>query len=129
MRSELHVRLISSVGVVFLFGGMAFAKTKQIDVLFPSTVGNSLKLQPGKYRIDVAQNMKKSEVKFYNRNGNLVGQVPAKVVDRTQKNHRTQIDYDKLASNHEVLTEISPRGWRENLVFNHPGANQKTARE
>ena len=129
MRSKLHVGLISSLGVVFLFGGMAFAKAKQIDVLFPSTVGNSLKLQPGKYRIDVAQNMKQSEVKFYNRNGILVGQAPAKVVDQAQKNSQTEIDYNKLASNRETLTEISPSGWKENLVFSHPNSNPKANKE
>lgn len=127
MRSKLYVGLISSLGVVFLCGGMAFAKTKQINVLYPATVGKSLKLQPGKYRIDVMQNIKKSEVKFFNHNGNLVGQVPVKVIDKTQKNQQTRIDYDKLASNREALTRISPSGWKENLVFGH--SSLKTAKD
>ena len=96
------------------------------SVVYPAMVGQSLKLTPGKYRIDVTKNAKKSEVQFYNRNGNLVGQVPAKVVTESQKNNKTEVDFYKLASNQQVLTEISPKGWRENLVFNHPSANQET---
>jgi hypothetical protein len=129
MRSKLYTGVISSLGFVFLFGGKAFAKNKQINVIFPSTVGNSLKLQPGKYRIDVAQNVKNPEVKFYNQNGNPVGQVPAKVVDPAQKNQRTQIDYNKLAASQEALTQIKPDGWKETLVFSHSNVNPKAAKD
>jgi len=123
MISKFHTGLITALSVVFLFAGMAFAKTKQISVAYPARVGKSLKLTPGKYRIDVAKNAKTSEVQFYNRSGHLVGQVPAKVVAKSQKNNQTEVDFYKLASNRQILTEISPKGWRENLVFSHPSAN------
>lgn len=129
MRSRLYVGLVSILGFLFLSGSVAVAKTKQIDVIFPSEVGNSLKLKAGEYRIDVAQNMKKPEVKFYTRYGRLVGEAPVKVVDESQKNHRTQIDYDEQASNQEALTKISPRGWRESLVFTHSKASPATAKD
>ena len=129
MRNKLYLGFISSLSVILLFAGMAFAKTKQIDIIFPAKVGNSLKLQPGKYRINVVQNMNKPEVKFFNLQGHLVGQAPVKVVDEAQKNNRTQVDYDKLASNQEVLTQISPGGWRESLLFSHASARPKAATE
>ena len=130
MRSKIQLGLISALGMVFLFAGMAFAKTKNIDVIYHATVGKSLSLKPGKYRIDVTNNAKNmSEVQFFNRYGHLLGQVPAKVVDKSQKNHQTQIDYDKLASNRELLTGISPRGWKEKLVFNHMSTSQATTKQ
>jgi hypothetical protein len=125
MKSKFQMGLTSLLGVFFLFGGMAFAKTKQIDVIFPAMVGNSLKLKAGTYRINVAQDMQNPEVKFYNQEGTLVGEAPAKVLDRAQKNSRTSIDYDKLASSQEALTRISPEGWRETLVFSHAGVSSK----
>lgn len=129
MRNKLYVGMISALGVFFLFGSVAFAKTKQIDVIFPSEVGNSLKLKPGEYRINVAQNMKNPEVKFYTRYGHYVGEAPVKVVNESQKNHHTQIDYNKQASNQEALTKISPRGWSENLIFSHSKASPSTAKD
>jgi hypothetical protein len=129
MGSKVQVWLISTLGIVFLFSGMAFAKTKQINVIYQTRVGKSLKLTPGKYRIDVTKNTKMSEVQFYNRDGRLVGQVPVKVVDKSRKNNETEVYYSKLASNRQLLTEISPGGWRENLVFSHPSGNQKTAKQ
>lgn len=130
MRSKIQLGLISALGMVFLFAGMAFAKTKNIDVIYHATVGKSLSLKPGKYRIDVTNNAKNmSEVQFFNRYGHLLGQVPAKVVDKSQKNHQTRIDYDKLASNRELLTGISPRGWKEKLVFNHMSTSQATTKQ
>ena len=123
MISKFHMGLIATLSVVFLFAGMAFGKTKQINVFYPSMVGKSLKLEPGSYRINVTKNAAMSEVRFYNRNGRLVGQAPAKVVGNSQKNSQTEVDYSKMASNQQVLTEISPKGWRENLIFSHPKTN------
>ncbi len=125
MIGKLNPVLIGALGMVLLFAGMAFGKTKSIDVMYPALVGNSLKLAPGKYNINVNQHLNRSEVQFYNKNGNLVGQVPAKVVSRSRKNSQTEIFYDKLASNRQDLTKISPQGWRQSLIFRH----QKAASE
>lgn len=116
MPSKLRTALISAFSVVFLFAGMAFAKTKNIDVIYHSMVGKTLNLKPGNYRIDVVKNAKSSAVDFYNRDGKLVGKVPVKVVSKSAKNNQTEIDYNTVASNH-VITEISPGGWHENLYF------------
>lgn len=126
MGSKIHVGLIAALGMFFLFAGMAFAKTtRQISLIYPAMVGNSLKLKPGNYSIDVTKNAKTSEVQFYNRYDHLVGQAPAKILDKSKKNSQTQVDYNKLASNQEALTEIRPKGWTEALLFNHSNANQK----
>jgi hypothetical protein len=128
MVSKIHVGLVSAIGVIFLFTGIAFGKSKQITVAYPAIVGRSLRLTPGNYRIHVTGNTKTSEVQFYNRYGHLVGQAPARVVSESTKNGRTEIHYNELASNRQLLTEISPGGWRENLVFSDPSTNEKTAK-
>lgn len=122
--SKIHTSLISVLSVVLLFAGTALAKTKQIDVVFPATVGKMLKLKPGNYRIDVVNNSKSPAVKFYNQGGKLMGQAPVKLVNEAQKNIQTQIDYYKMASNDRAITEISPRGWRENLLFSKTKTNK-----
>ena len=120
MRNRVNITIISVLSVVFLFAGMAFAKTKQIDVLYPATVGKSLKLKPGNYRIDVVNSKTSPEVKFFDNYGKLVGQAPAKVVNESKKNRQTQVDYFTIASNDQAITEIRPGGWKENLYFSHP---------
>lgn len=120
MCNKIHTLVISTLGIVFLFTGMAFARTKRIDVLYSSTIGKTLKLKPGNYEIDVVNNRKTSAVKFFDNDGKLVGQAPVKLVNESKKNQQTQVDYDKVASNDHVITEIRPRGWKENLVFPKP---------
>ncbi len=122
MPSKIHTILISALGVVFLFSGMAFARTKQIDVLYPAMVGKNLKLKPGDYKIDVVNNKKSPAVKFYNKDGKLVGQAPVKLVNEARKNHQTLVDYNTVASNDHAITEISPSGWKEDLYFSHSKA-------
>jgi hypothetical protein len=126
MRSKtLHYVLISSLSVLVL-AGMAFAKSKQIDVIYKTTIGNSLELTPGTYRMTVRNNAPSPKVAFFNRDGKLVGQVHAKVVSESSKNSQTEVDYTTLASNKHVITEISPGGWNENLLFTHPGMKKST---
>ena len=122
MSSKIHTTIISVLSVVFLFGGMAFAKTKKIDVLYPAMVGKTLKLKPGNYKIDVVNNKKSPAVKFYNKDGKLVGEAPVKLVNEARKNNQTQVDYKTLASNNHAITEISPRGWKESLRFSQSKA-------
>ncbi len=93
MSNKINTILTSALGVVFLFSGMAFARMKQIDVLFPAMVGKNLKLKPGDYKIDVVNNKKSPAVKFYNKDGKLVGQAPVKLVNEASKNHQTQVAY------------------------------------
>jgi hypothetical protein len=128
MASKIHTGLVSTVAVVFLFSGLAFGKSKQITLAYPTTVGNSLRLTPGNYRINVTGNTKTSEVQFYDHYGRFVGQAPAKVVNESQKNTQTEIHYHSLTPNRQLLTEISPGGWRENLVFSDPSPNPKTSK-
>jgi len=101
---------------------MAFGKTKKIDVLYPAMVGKTLKLKPGNYKIDVVNNKKSPAVKFYSNDGKLVGQAPVKLVNETGKNNQTQVDYTTIASNSHAITEISLRGWKENLYFSQSKA-------
>jgi hypothetical protein len=117
MTNKIHTTIISVLSVVFFFAGMAFAKTKQIDVLYSATVGKTLKLKPGNYRIDVVNNKTSPAVKFFNNFGKLVGQAPVKLVNESTKNRQTQVDYFTIASNDRAITEISPGGWKENLYF------------
>ena len=124
MSNKIHTMIISAVGVVFLFTGMAFARTKNIDVIYPSTVGKTLKLKPGHYKIEVANNMKSHAIDFYNNSGKLVGQAPVKVVNESKKNNQTQVDYNTVASNDYAITEISPSGWKENLYFSGSKASK-----
>lgn len=124
MSNKILTTIISVLSVVFLFGGMAFAKTKKIDVLYPAMVGKTLKLKPGDYKIDVVNNKKTPAVKFFNKYGKLVGQAPVKLVNEAKKNRQTEVDYNIVASNDHTITEISPSGWKENLYFSHPKANK-----
>lgn len=117
MSNKIHTLIISALGVVFLFSGMAFAKGKKIDVLYTSTVGKTLKLKPGNYKVDVVNNKKAPAVKFYSRNGKLVGQVPVELVNEASKNHQTQVDYNVVASNDHAITEIRLRGSKDKLYF------------
>ena len=117
MCNKMHTLVISALGIVFLFTGMAFAKTKRIDVLYSATVGKNLKLKPGDYKIDVVNNKKSPAVKFYNNYGKLVGEAPVKLLNESKKNQQTQVDYTSVASNDHAITEISPGGWKESLVF------------
>lgn len=125
--SKTHTSLISALGIVLLFAGTALAKTKQIDVVFPATVGKMLKLKPGNYRIDVVNNSKSPAVKFFNQDGKLMGQAPVKLVSEAQKNNQTQVDYQKVASNDRAITEINPGGWRESLLFSKTKANKSAS--
>ncbi len=119
MGSKMQTTILSLISVVFLCTGMAFAKTKKIDVVYASKVGKTLNLKPGNYRIDVVNNTKSPAVKFYNNEGKLMGQVPVRVASKTRKNSQTMIDYNTVASNSHAITEISPGGWKENLYFAH----------
>lgn len=114
---------------MFLFAGMAFARKTRVDVIYRSTVGKSLKLKPGNYRIDVASNTKSPIVKFYNNNGKYVGQAPVKLASLSHKNNATEIQYNAVASNDHVITEISPRGWTENLLFSHSKTKNSTPKK
>lgn len=127
--SKTHTFLISALSVVLLFAGTALAKTKQIDVVFPATVGKMLKLKPGNYRIDVVNNSKSPAVKFFNQDGKFMGQAPVKLVNEARKNNQTQIDYYKVASNDHAITEISPGGWRESLLFSKTKAKKHNSRK
>ncbi|MEJ2008242.1 MAG: hypothetical protein P8Z30_08825 [Acidobacteriota bacterium] len=129
MPSKIRTTLISALSVVFLFAGMAFARTMRVDVIYSSTVGKSLKLKPGNYRIDIASNSKSPIVKFYNNHGKFVGQVPVKLASLSHKNNATEIQYNTVASNNHVITEISPRGWNENLLFSHSKTKNSAAKK
>ncbi len=123
MPSKLRTTLISLFSVVFLFAGMAFAKTNHVSVIYHAMIGKSLKLKPGNYRFNVVNNKKSPKVNFFNRYGKLVGEVPVKVVTKSAKNRETMVDYNTEASNH-VITEISPRGWNESLYFSKSKAKK-----
>lgn len=123
MRNRIHTVALSVLSVILLFTGMAFARTKNIDVLYPATVGKTLKLKPGNYKIEVVNKSPKAPaVEFYNHDGKLVGEAPVKLVDKSQKNDQTLVDYFAVASNNHVITEISPSGWKEDLLFSHPAS-------
>ena len=123
MGSTMFNGVLIAAFSVFFISGMAFSKTKQVNVVYPAQVGSSLHLRPGNYRIDLVNNTASPEVKFYNQYGKLVGMAPVKVVSELQKNSQTEVDYSKLASNKEALTEISPSGWAEKLIFVHTHQN------
>lgn len=123
MLNKIDTIIISALGIVFIFSGMAFGKTDKIDVLYPATVGATLKLKPGNYKIDVVNNQKSPAVKFYNRDGQLVGRAPVKLVNEPSKNQQTQVDYTTIASNNHIITEISPGGWKESLYFSNSKVN------
>ena len=127
MSNRIDRIVISALGIVFLFSAMAFGKTDKIDVLYPATVGKTLKLKPGNYKIDVVNNQKPPAVKFYNKEGKLVGQAPVKLVNEARKNDQTQVDYTTIASNDHAITEISPGGWKENLYFSHSKASNASS--
>lgn len=128
MRNRIHTVALSVLSVIFLFTGMAFARTKNIDVLFPATVGKTLKLKPGNYKIEVVNNNPKATaVQFYNHDGKLVGEAPVKLVNKSQKNDQTLVDYSAVASNNHVITEISPGGWKEDLLFSHPASGRMSS--
>lgn len=128
MPGKMRTTLISALSVVFIFAGMAFAKTMRVDIIYHAKVGKSLKLKPGHYRINVASNMKSPTVKFYNKYGKFVGQVPVKVASISRKNSQTEVDYNTVASNDQIITEISPEGWSENLYFTHSKTSKSSSK-
>ncbi len=119
MSNKIRTNLIIAMSVLFLFTGMAFAKTKRIDVIYASTVGKTLRLTPGKYQINLVQNTKSPTVNFFNSYGKLLGKVPVKIDNEARKNNDTQVDYNTVASNGHAITEIRPQGWKEKLMFSH----------
>lgn len=129
MRNRIHTVVLSVLSVVFLFTGMAFARTKNINVLYSSTVGKTLKLKPGNYKIEVVNSPKSPAVEFYNHQGNLVGEAPVKLVNKSQKNDQTLVDYSTVASNNHVITEISPGGWKEDLLFSRPAPGKMSSND
>jgi hypothetical protein len=128
MCNKIHTLIISALGIVFLFTGMAFAKTKRIDVLYSATVGKALKLKPGNYKIDVINNKNAPAVKFYSNYGKLVGEAPVKLLNESRKNQQTQVDYTTVASNDHAITEISPGGWKEHLLFSTPTTSKANSK-
>lgn len=129
MPSKLRTTLISALSVLFIFAGMAFAKTKKIDLIYQSTIGKSMNLKPGNYRVDVVKKAKTPTVKIYNRYGKLMGQTPVKLVNESRKNSQTEVDYVTVASNDHTVTEISPRGWKENIYFPHTKTSKATPKK
>lgn len=129
MRNRIHTVVLSVVSVIFFFTGMAFAKTKNINVLYPATVGKTLKLKPGNYKIEVVNSPKTPAVQFYSHEGKLVGEAPVKLVNKSQKNDQTLIDYSTVASNNHVITEISPGGWKEDLLFSRPASSRMSSKD
>ena len=129
MRNRIHTVVLTAFSVIFLFTGMAFARTKDINVLYPATVGKTLKLKPGNYKIEVVSNPKAPAVEFYNHDGKLIGEAPVKLVDKSQKNDQTLVDYSTLASDNHVITEISPGGWKEDLLFSHPASSRMSSKD
>jgi|SRR5690348_4998403 len=128
MRNRIHTVVLTAFSVIFLFTGMAFARTKDINVLYPATVGKTLKLKPGNYKIEVVSNPKAPAVEFYNHDGKLIGEAPVKLVSKTQKNDQTLVDYSTVASNGHAITEISPGGWMEDLMFSRPASGRISSR-
>ncbi|TAM81098.1 MAG: hypothetical protein EPN47_14585 [Acidobacteria bacterium] len=120
MGNRIHTTILSVLGVVFLFAGMAFARTIQINVLYPALVGKTLKLKPGNYRIEVVNSTNTAMVRFYSQGRKLVGEAPVKLVNKSHKNDLTMVDYSTMASNDHAITEISPKGLKENLYFSNP---------
>lgn len=125
MSSKIARGALISTLSIFVLAGIAFGKSKSVSIIYKARVGPSLELMPGNYRINLLDSQQTPEVEFYHY-GKLLGEVPAKVIPATRKNSRTQVDYTKLASNREVLTEIRPSGWNRNLYFSH-SPNNKTA--
>src|SRR5574337_410684 len=107
MLNRIHTTILSVLSVVFLFAGMAFGRTIQINVIFPATVGKTLKLKPGNYRMEVVNNTNTTMVRFYDQGRKHVGEAPVKLVNKSQKNDQTLIDYSTIASNDHAITEIS----------------------
>lgn len=129
MRNRIHTVALLVLSVVFVFSGMAFAKTIQIDVIFPATVGKSLKLKPGNYRVQVVNNTNTTAVRFYDQGRKLVGVAPAKLVNKSQKNDQTTVDYSTMASNDHAITEINPKGLKESLYFSSPKSGRVDSKD
>lgn len=127
MLNKINTIIISATGIVFLFSAMAFCKMEKIDVPYPATIGKTLKLKPGNYKIDLVNNKMVPTVQFYNKEGKLVGQAPVKLVNKTSKNQQTQVDYTTVASGDHIITEISLGGWKESLYFSHSKTNKVSA--
>lgn len=96
-------------------------KTVQVQILYPSQIGNGTQLKPGSYRVEVAENTKSPEVMFYRRN-KLVAETQGRLVDTGKKNSQTELDYNTGAGNQHVLTQLELRGWTGNVVFNSSNA-------
>lgn len=110
---------------VFLAGIPALAgsghfKTVQVQILYPSQISNGTELQPGSYKVEVAENTRSPEVMFYRQN-KLVAQTQAQLVNTGMKNSETELHYN-AAGNQHVLTQLDLKGWTGKVMFNSPGS-------
>jgi hypothetical protein len=115
-----------AVAVAVLFAtGLALAKTERaaVDISHMSRVGSVTTLAPGSYTMELKADQSTPKVIFY-RNGKLVAETTANIVQEAKKSANTEITYDMRDKERPVITSILPQGWKQRLVF--PSENDTT---
>lgn len=103
--------------------GRSSKKSANVEIIQEARISGGPTLQSGEYKVALTNNSSTPEIGFY-RNGKLVAQVPAKLVDQGKKIDETKVYYDTRGTNTDVITQMDLRGWREKVLFgkNNGGA-------
>ncbi len=125
MRSQFVKSCIGVAAAVMLAATWSYAgwwgshksgdRSTSVSLASAEKLGNGAVLTAGTYRMEVPENAATPEVMFY-KDGKLVAQAKAKVLSKPEKNPCTEVDSTKEGSQ-EVITEIHPGGWTEDLLF------------
>lgn len=113
--------LLAAILATACFGfaswGSHKSKDRSTDVTFADKTrfNNGDTLQPGTYRMEVAENSQSPKVTF-SRDGKVIATVPAKLVSEANKNPDTEVDSVKQGDE-QLVMKIRPKGWNESLEF------------
>jgi hypothetical protein len=131
MRSFLKPALAATVVVVFA-GSLASAnfwnhnksgiKTADVVLGQDAKIANGPELKAGDYKVELLKKSPVPQIAFY-QNGNLIFQTTAKLVNAPTKNDDTKVFTTTGKNNAQIITEVDPNGWNQNIIF--PNSNQK----
>jgi hypothetical protein len=126
MRVKAYKSTLGTIAVVLFAAGIAFAKfpvhlhssqnSASVDIVDTLQIPNGPTLEPGSYKVTLSNDSSTPEVEFY-RKGELVGQVPVKLVAQGKKINQTQIKTNTQDNGTQSITAIDLSGWTQEIVF------------
>jgi hypothetical protein len=116
MKSTFVKSAVGAAAALVLVCGMSFGKTKNVNIMYPSEIGNHLTLAPGQYKMSVSTLAGTQRAAFF-QNGKLVGTAPVNVVNEVKKNGQTMVFFGSPQGNVRPITQIDVSGWKDKLMF------------